>query len=946
LKIVGARLRLLVPSAALAVFVPNAVEQPLPQGIIAADFAADSVPRAVSDPGVVTTRQTITPAGTQAVFDGRVLAVAFRAGDEIWTTIDSRPAKLVRLAYQSNELRASVGAGGNLNPHGLAFDPNGRPYMAVGAALPIPGSAANVETASGGSGRPAARQGLRLATLDGDSVRFVGQLGWVGAQAGMIAVSLEDDGERGRVAVLAITDVDSIAVADVTSGSALRTIWTNGIAPWGVALDRKGRVAYVSNLGGPIPRKGQASMRAGPRASDSARIDKFGRAMDGSVVRIDLTSGNVTHTMEVGRHPTVVLWNEQREELYVANSNDDVLSVIDTRNNSVARTIKVNPFVGAPIGIAPTALVMHPDGSTLFVTLAGINAVGVIDVESGNLRGMIPTSWYPSSIAVNKEGTAIVVGATLGVGSGEAQDRMRGGDWDSLRVGPTPRYVHRYRGTVAVIPIPNATELAAYTATVAQNTRLPLNDATSEQVVSDLVPRKDVAARAVPERLGEPSPIQHVVYIVKENRTYDQIFGDIGKGNSDSTLVMYGKDITPNHHRLANEYVLLDNFYAVGGNSANGHQWVTQANETEYTLYPLYGGRSYPFEGSDPLALSKGGAIWDAVLGKGMSVMVFGEYVGTVQWKDSAMAARAADRTAMNNNRTLLLETYRKGEQPGDLFNTIPPNPAMTPFTARDFPGYGGQVPDVVRAQIFKTHLAGWMKEGKMPNLVMIQLPSDHTGGTSPGYSTPAATLADNDLAMGQIVDALSHTQFWKSMAIFVVEDDAQGGVDHVDGHRTVALAISPYIKKGTIDNTFYSHPSMLRTMELMLGLAPLSIFDRIANDMRASFIDAEAAPDFTPYTAVEPTYSIYELNPASTGLRGAERAGALASMKMRFDVPDAVPSDKLNRILWHTARGWSTPYPKKRVAVMSPFDTGDPDDDDEVEVVRPPKKQPRTGRK
>jgi hypothetical protein len=244
---------------------------------------------------------------------------------------------------------------------------------------------------------------------------------------------------------------------------------------------------------------------------------------------------------------------------------------------------------------------------------------------------------------------------------------------------------------------------------------------------------------------------------------------------------------------------------------------------------------------------------------------------------------------------------------------------------ARYFPGYSTTIPDVVRAQLFIADVKKWQAEGRMPNLVIVQLPSNHTRGTAPGSHTPKAMVADNDLALGQVVEALTGTPFWRKMAIFVVEDDAQDGVDHVDGHRTVALAISPYVRRGYVDSTFYAHPSMVKTIELILGLPTMSLFDLIANDMRASFTDE---PDFGGYAAVEPRQSLFEINPPRQALRGAARRAARASMRMRFDVPDAAPSERLNRILWHAARGWDTPYPGVKRAVFAPLSL-DLDDDE-----------------
>jgi hypothetical protein len=329
-------------------------------------------------------------------------------------------------------------------------------------------------------------------------------------------------------------------------------------------------------------------------------------------------------------------------------------------------------------------------------------------------------------------------------------------------------------------------------------------------------------------------------------------------------------------------------------------------------MWPGWAGRSYPFDGTDPIAYSSRGFLWDYALRAKKTVRVYGEFAPRTQ------APRGTSRAD-------LFERWKKGEDFSNLWHTTSPIPPLDALLARNFPGYSTAIPDVVRARLFLADVKKWEAAGRMPNLVLLQLPSNHTHGAAPGSHSAKAMVADNDLALGQVVEGLTHTAFWKKMAIFVVEDDAQNGVDHVDGHRTVALAISPYTRRGSVDSTFYAHTSMVKTIELILGLPTMSIFDLIANDMRASFHNT---PDYAPYTAVEPRQSLYELNPQLNALSGPARRAALDSMKMRFDVPDAAPTEKLNRILWHTARGWATPYPGVRRAVFAPLSL-DLDDDE-----------------
>jgi hypothetical protein len=275
-----------------------------------------------------------------------------------------------------------------------------------------------------------------------------------------------------------------------------------------------------------------------------------------------------------------------------------------------------------------------------------------------------------------------------------------------------------------------------------------------------------------------------------------------------------------------------------------------------------------------------------------------------------------------------MLQRWQNGDNFSNEWSVSSPIPRLNENLARQFPSYSTAIPDVVRASIFIEELRRFEKEGSMPNLILLQLPSNHTNGARPGSSTPQAMVADNDLALGQIVEALSHSRFWAKMAIFVTEDDAQNGVDHVDGHRTTSFVISPYARRAHLDSTFYSTQSMVKTIELILGLPTMSLFDLIANDMRASFADT---PDPTPFKAETPKQSLFVRNPPETALRGPARQAALASRKMRFDVPDAAPTEKLNRINWGLVRGWSMPYPQVRNAVFAPLSL-DIDDDDRDE--------------
>ncbi len=818
------------------------------------------------DPGVVTTRQTITPAGVPTIFDGRVYGVTFGVNaDDVWVLTASH---VYRLDWRANRAMKSMPHAGSAGLQGIRFDP------ASGRAL-VAGTDKQRKT--------------RLLAVDASGeaqTLFAGE----GTQiAGSLAVA------PGKVALVPLIFDNKIAIADLTSSRASVRTAATGIAPFGAAVNSQGTVAWVSNWGGRRP--GAKDLLTAPTGlapqADRVVVDARGIAASGTVVRIDLASGETKAFVAVGLHPGSLAWDETHHRLYVANMNSDTVSVIDTESNQLVRTFDIKPFGPRAAGVAPSALALSADGGRLWVACGGINAVAQLRVTDGVIEGLIPTGWYPNALSLSPDSKQLAVSTLLGPGSG----------W---RDEPRKRFVHSYRGSVHVVELPGAAQLASYTRVVSENNHLPLGAGAAPEVARNVPPTP------VPERAGEPSLIEHVVYVIKENRTYDQVFGDIAKGNGDPSLVMFGKTITPNQHALADQYVLLDNFYASGGNSADGHQWLTQSNETAYCLWPGYAGRSYPFDGTDPLAYAAKGFLWDLALARRKSVRVYGEYAGRMSEVDA-------------DARVKLFEEWEKGGDFSSRWTIKAPIDGLNKILAAHYPAYTNAIPDVVRASIFRKDVEAWEKSGVMPNLVLLQLPSDHTYGTRPGATSPKAMVADNDYAVGQVVEALSKSRFWKKTAIFIVEDDAQNGVDHVDGHRTLALVVSPYTRRGAVDSTFYSNQSMVKTIELILGLPTLSLFDMIAHDMRASF-GTEA--DVTPYTAVRPAQSLTELNPQLSALKGEARRAARDSAKMRWDVPDAAPSDRLNRILWHAVRGWETPYPGTRSAVFAPMSL-DADDDE-----------------
>jgi hypothetical protein len=434
-----------------------------------------------------------------------------------------------------------------------------------------------------------------------------------------------------------------------------------------------------------------------------------------------------------------------------------------------------------------------------------------------------------------------------------------------------------------------------------------------------LPPRADQPPRPVPLRIGEPSLIRHVVYIIKENRTYDQVFGDMAGGNGNPSLCIFGETLTPNQHQLARQFVLLDNTYCSGILSADGHQWSTTAFSTDYMEKSFAGfPRSYPDgmgeDEADALAYSPAGFIWDNALRHKKTIRNYGEFMmPAVRWRDPARGGSPS-----------FMDCFRAWkEKTGEVvFESKPAIETIRPFSPPAYVGWEMAVPDQYRADFILNELAEYEKKGEFPQLVIVCLPNDHTSGTSAGWATPRSCIADNDLAFGRIVEGLSRSRFWKEMAIFAIEDDPQAGWDHVSGYRTISFCISPYAKRGAVIGTQYNTTSILRTIEQILGLPPMNQFDASATPMFDCFTDK---PDFTPYTALRANVPLDELNPEAEAINDAVlRKDAIVSSTLNFREIDKAPEDVLNRILWRSMRGSREPYPEWAISADSD------DDDDE----------------
>lgn len=679
------------------------------------------------------------------------------------------------------------------------------------------------------------------------------------------------DENRGFIYV-ALSRNNSLGVVNRATGKVEAQIPV-GVAPYTVVIqDNK---AYVSNWGGRQPRSGD---KTGPSGGSSVVVDpKTGIAASGTVSVVDMTSRKVIQEIDVHLHPSGMALSPDGSRLFVANANSDLISVIDTKSGQAIKRLSSKPMTELPFGSAPNSLAIAPDGKTLFVANGGNNHLAVIDLTTDQVKGLIPTGWYPGAVILSQDGSKLFVANTKGVGSRQSGLREKG--YNS----------HDHLGSVSFIPVPNADTLEQYTIRAATMMRLPK---ITQALRLDRVKERIVP---VPTRPGEKSVFKHVLYIIKENRTYDQIFGDLPQGNGDSALCQFGRKVTPNHHALAEKFVLLDNTYCNGVLSADGHQWTNEGYVTDY-IEKSFGGfvRSYPYDGDDAMAYASSGFIWDQALKAGLTFRDYGEFV---QAKIEPQDASWSD----------IYKDFINGTHEVKIKATTALH-TLEPYLCPTFVGFPGSVPDVYRAGEFIKELRAFEKADSLPNFMIMLLPNNHTTGTRENFPTPRAQVADNDLALGRIVEAVSKSKFWKETAIFVIEDDPQAGLDHVDGRRTVALCISPYTRQGAVVSTHYNQNSILRTIELILGLPPMSQFDLVATPMVDCFTNV---PNFTPYTALPNEIPLNEMNPKLSSLKGKQKFWAQKSMEMRLAQIDQANEDTLNLILWHSVKGYDAPYPK-----------------------------------
>jgi len=853
--------------------------------------------------GVLPVSQVVTPAGKQVPLpglrpqalalspDGRLLVTAGKTHEIVvvnpkWGSIMQR----VRLPAEAGALNGAGEAvpdpapdeDGQLSYTGLVFSPDGRRlYMSN-----VNGSIKVFSVDRGG----------RIQPLRSFSLPASGRPERPRAIPSGLAVS--PDGRR-LYATLNLSN--RLLELDAETGERLR-LFETGVAPYGLVL--AGGRAWVSNWGGRRPAEDSLTGPAGQ--GTRVRVDpKRFIASEGSVSVIDLASGRTKKEILTGRHASGLALSPDKRLLAVANAAEDTVSVIDVEWEALVETIPLRTLPFGLFGASPNALAFDAAGSTLYVCNGTENAVAVVDFDPprSRLRGLIPAGWFPGAILFDARRDALAVANIKGLGPGRRNPATGGREFNS----------HQYFGSLSLVPVPSEEQLAGLTAKALEN----LGSRAIEQAL--LPARPGRAPVPVPERVGEPSVFKHVIYIIKENRTYDQVLGDMREGNGEPDLCVFGEEVTPNQHALSHRFVLLDNPYCSGILSADGHEWCDSGVVTDY-LEKSFAGfpRSYPDGMSahdvDALAYAPSGFLWDDALAHGKTLRVYGEFSITEKsWKDPA---RRDPITFRDHWRDFL-----EGTGLIDV-GARPAIESLRPYVCAGTAGWDLDVPDVFRAQRFIEELHAFEKEGAFPDLVVFSLPNDHTSGTRAGSPTPEAQVADNDLALGRIVEAVSRSAFWPETCFFVIEDDPQAGWDHVSGYRTTAYVISPYTRRGAVVSTRYNQPGILHTIELILGLPPMNQMDAAAVPLRDCFT---TVPDFSPFAALPNRIPLDRMNPEPQALADPrlERDARLSAALPLAEV-DQCDEDLLNHILWRARKGPQAPYPAR--AVLPPEERSDPD--------------------
>ncbi|MFF4032217.1 phosphoesterase [Streptomyces sviceus] len=846
-------------------------------------FGTQQVAQNTARGQVISSDQYLKPYGNRTVIndgkimsstvspDGTHLAVAVADGDAALVIMDLATGQVKQKigANAADDLRISSSAVGQEGP---AYSPDGK-HLWLGQAT---GYTKFTVTADGTLADPVA---VPIPT--------------VGTQQALVGAAVFSP--DGSTVYAAVNGQNKVVALDAATGTVQQT-WAVGNAPRGLAL--VGGRLYVSNEGGRPARAGETTMNS--YGTQVPADPDTGAATTGTVSVIDTANPSAAvRSIDVGLHPTAVY--AKKGAVFVTNTADNSVSVIDTRKDKVVQTIATQPWPEAKVGYEPDAVTLTDDGR-LLVTLGRANAVAVYRYKSmqepASYVGLLPTDYFPAEITT--VGKQVVVSNTRGIDARRPTNSAGHGTHDTT-------------SSLTEFTLPSDFVVRAQTAKVFQQNGWTPGSVTTAKGSSHAKPLP------VPARLGDPSTIKHVFLLVKENRTYDQVYGDLPQGNGNPALTTFGANVTPNQHALAQQFGLYDNFYDIGTNSAEGHNWLMQSDNPEYTESSAgeYT-RSYDTE-NDVLGHQKSGFIWTGAQAAGKSVKDFGEFQST-----ESKPAGATWQNLYCDTRNMAA-TGAQTQYPIQTGSAIP---SLNKVSVQGFPMFDLDVPDIYKEQIWKQDFE---KNGPA-NLNMFWFSNDHTGGPA----NAAAEVADNDLAVGRMVDEISHSKYWKDSAIFVVEDDSQNGLDHVDGHRAPVQVISPYARHGSVDSHYYTQITMIRTVEQILGIHPMNQKDSAATPMYGAFT---AKADPTPFTAVpnrtsltlgvSPTPSCGADTPAAQDADAAPAPTTAAVPAAKQDlaaqwktwaarqrltgahaVPDYANAEQMNRYTWYQTHAWTKPYP------------------------------------
>jgi YVTN family beta-propeller protein len=751
-------------------------------------------------------------------------------------------------------------------------------------------------------------------------------------------VALSSDGSSAYALLNQNNTLTKLDLNAKTQGTQIRV----GNAPHSIVISPNGTTAYVSNEGGRAAT--EADFQIYSAGTEIVADSTVGAAITGTISVVDLPTMTVTKNISTGLHPTGMAFFGRF--LLVTNTYSDSISVIDTTTNLVVKTINLSlpisaPGQGAAYGAAPNSISVDAKNAVAYVALYNANAVAVVNLNpavKNAVMGLIPVAYAPSSVVFDAASNSILVANDKGVGTRYSFE---------CDYGVCDYNTHQDNGTVSIVPVPNSATLTNMTKQVAQNNHWDL----LQNIESAGGGNPRTKPVAIPARIGDPSLIKHVFMIIRENRTYDQVLGDVAAGNGDATLAVFGGQDTPNAHSLIKRFPLLDNFYDPSRQSADGHQWIIEgmAPYADDIQSPDWI-RSYPGgNAGDALAYQNKGFLFSEAAAAGQTVKIYGEYVEN----DTFLQPNGSTEEPSWSEFFADSQCFEGGPQCGPpgtqgettlyFQNTVQAEssvPAVYQHLIKNFPQFDLNIPDQFRVDLWQQDFNADVAAGTVPNLSILWVIDDHTGGPP----TPDAEQADNDLAIGRIIDYISHSPVWSSSAIFIEEDDAQNGVDHIDGHRSPGYVISPYaVQGGPTDHTYYTQVNMTRTIEQILGLPPMNQFDLVASPMRTDFTNTPPDSNFQPWTHLPNQVPLDQgVTPGAVNPNESRKVRDLrtAWMKKKAQIfagklnkPDSEDPDTVNHYNWYMSTGFVRPYPgEKTVRPPSEFNRPAPtkvDDDD-----------------